>query len=132
MRETAYTANLNQNPEFDTTDFQYTYQSLVTPRSVFRYDVKTQGSTLLKETEVPGYDRTKYAEERVFATAEDGTKVPISARLPERYVEKGNNALLQTAYGSYGIALPDTFSSLRLPLLDRGLVDCRGPYSWGR
>jgi oligopeptidase B len=122
MREPAYYAGMNPNPEFDTTEFQYRYESLVTPVSVFRYDVKTKESTLLKEREVPGYDRTKYAEERVFATAEDGTKVAISVVYRKDLFVKGKNAMLQTAYGSYGFALPDTFSATRLALLDRGVV----------
>ena len=97
---------------------------MVTPASVFDYDVEKHTSTLLKQTEVPGgYDPTKYQSERVWATAKDGVKVPISL-VYRKDLKKadGSNPLYVYAYGSYGIILPVTFGSSRLSLLDRGVV----------
>ncbi len=122
--EPAYTVSPEINREFKTSAFRYAYQSLVTPPSVFDYDVEKHTSTLLKETEVPGgFDRTKYASERVWATAKDGVKIPISL-VYRRELKKpdGSNPLYVYAYGSYGFSLPVTFSATRLSLLDRGVV----------
>ena len=122
--EPVYAASPQINREFKTKFFRYAYQSLVTPASVFDYDVEKQTSTLLKETEVPGgYDRTKYQSERVWATAGDGVKVPISV-VYRKDVKKadGSNPLYVYAYGSYGYNLPVTFNATRLSLLDRGVV----------
>ena len=77
--EATYSAFPEANPEFDTRTFRYSYQSLVTPPSVFDYDMETRATTLLKEQPVlGGYDRTQYESERVFATAPDGVAVPLS------------------------------------------------------
>jgi oligopeptidase B len=121
--EPAYNASPGTNLIFETTSFRYGYQSLVTPGSVFEYDLETRESRLLKQQEVPGgFDRNLYASERIHATAADGVAVPISlvyrkdARLP------GRNPLYVYGYGSYGYSLPLGFSSNRLSLLDRGVV----------
>ncbi len=122
--EPVYAATPQINREFKTKFFRYAYQSLVTPASVFDYDVEKQTSTLLKETEVPGgYDRTKYQSERVWATASDGVKVPISV-VYRKDLKKadGSNLLYVYAYGSYGYNLPVIFNATRLSLLDRGVV----------
>jgi len=122
--EPVYTAAPQINREFKTKLFRYSYQSLVTPSSVFDYDVEKNTSALLKETEIPGgYDRSKYASERVWATARDGVKVPVSVvyRKDLKKVD-GSNPLYVYGYGSYGSILSDTFSSTRLSLLDRGVV----------
>ena len=122
--EPVYTASSQINREYKTSKFRYAYQSLVTPPSVFDYDVDQHTSTLLKQTEVPGgYDPAKYQSERVWATAKDGVKVPVSV-VYRKDLKKadGSNPLYVYAYGSYGIILPDTFSSARLSLLDRGVV----------
>lgn len=122
--EPAYTVFPQINHEFKTKFFRYAYQSLVTPLSVFDYDVEKHTSTLLKQTEVPGgYDPSKYASERVWAAAKDGTRVPISIvyRKDLKKVD-GSNPLYVYAYGSYGFSLPVTFSATRLSLLDRGVV----------
>ena len=120
--EPTYSASPSTNAEFDTTAFRYTYQSLVTPRSVFDYDVNHKSSTLLKEIEVPGYDRTKYASERVWATARDGVKVPISIVYRKDLKTEGKNPLYIYGYGSYGYVTPVGFSSNRLSVLDCGVV----------
>lgn len=122
--EPVYTVGPQINKEFKTTKFRYAYQSLVTPASVFDYDLEKHTSTLLKQTEVPGgYDPSKYVSERVWATANDGVGIPISV-IYRRDLKKadGANPLYVYAYGSYGFSLPDTFNSTRLSLLDRGVV----------
>jgi oligopeptidase B len=134
--EPAYSAHPHINRIFDATTFRYSYQSLVTPSSVYEYEIATGASTLLKQLEIPGgFDRTLYASERVHATAPDGVKVPVSLvyRKDKRVApvsgpavvrasSPAQNPLYVYAYGSYGYALPLGFSSNRLSLLDRGIV----------
>jgi oligopeptidase B len=122
--EPVYTAAPQRNREFDTKFFRYSYQSLVTPSSVFDYDVEKHTSTLLKQSEVPGgYDPSQYQSERVWATAQDGTRIPISVVYRKDLKnEDGSNPLYVYGYGSYGLSLPVTFSGARLSLLDRGVV----------
>jgi oligopeptidase B len=122
--EPVYTASPQINREFKTKFFRYAYQSLLTPPSVFDYDVENHTSTLLKQDEVPGgYDSSKYKSERLWATAREGTQVPISV-VYRRDLKKedGSNPLYVYGYGSYGLPLPVTFNSNRLSLLDRGVV----------
>jgi oligopeptidase B len=121
--EPVYTSSPQVNREYKTSKFRYAYQSLVTPASVFDYDVEKHTSTLLKQTEVPGgYDASKYQSERVWATAKDGVKVPVSIVYRKDLKKDGSNPLYVYAYGSYGATLSDTFNSMRLSLLDRGVV----------
>ena len=122
--EPVYTASVQVNREYKTNKLRYAYQSLVTPASVFDYDVEKHTSELLKQTEVPGgYDASRYQSERVWATAKDGVKVPISL-VYRKDLKKadGSNPLYVYAYGSYGFVLPVTFGSSRISLLDRGVV----------
>lgn len=121
--EPVYAAGLTSNREFNTSVVRYSYNSLVTPNSIFDYDMNTGKSTLLKQTEVPGgFDRANYKSERVFATASDGTKIPMSMVYRKGVKLDGSAPLLLYAYGSYGISIPPTFSSARLSLLDRGVI----------
>jgi oligopeptidase B len=124
--EPAYDAHPHINRVFDSPTFRYAYQSLVTPASVFDYDVATGASTLLKQLEIPGsFDRALYASERVHATAPDGVQIPVSLvyRIDKRQKREGaSNPLYIYGYGSYGYSLPLGFSSNRLSLLDRGVV----------
>jgi oligopeptidase B len=121
--EPAYSAHPHVNRMFDAAAFRYGYQSLVTPSSVYEYDVATGASTLLKQLEIPGgFDRTLYASERVHAKAPDGVEVPISIVYRKDAREAGKNPLYVYGYGSYGYSLPLGFSSNRLSLLDRGMV----------
>jgi oligopeptidase B len=121
--EPVYAAGLGPNFVFDTPVVRYNYQSLVTPSSTYDYDVKTHASTLVKQTEVPGgFDRANYASERVFATASDGTKIPISIVYRKGTKRDSSAPMLLYGYGSYGVSVPPTFSASRLPLLDRGFV----------
>jgi oligopeptidase B len=121
--EPAYFATPAANAEFKTDKFRYNYQSLVTPPSVFDYLVPVNRSTLLKENEVPGgFDRKDYTSERGFATASDGTKIPVSIFYRKDLKNKADAPLYLYGYGSYGYSLPVTFSPARLPLVDRGLI----------
>ena len=121
--EAVYAAYPQDNNEFDTTTLRYNYQSLTMPLSVYDYDIKNRKSTLLKRTEVlGGYDPAQYQAERRYATAADGTKVPISLVYRKGLQKNGKNPALLYAYGSYGSSMFATFSSNRLSLLDRGLV----------
>jgi oligopeptidase B len=121
--EPTYAAFPSSNPEFKTGKFRYSYQSLVTPSSVYDYDMSGRESELLKRTEVlGGYDMAQYQSERIYATAKDGTRVPISLIYKKGTKRDGTAPLLLEAYGSYGFAYPVNFSSNRLSLLDRGMV----------
>jgi len=121
--EPVYSVELGENHEYNTPLVRYDYDSLVTPDSTFDYDMNTGKSTLLKQREVPGgFDRTNYKAERVFATASDGTKVPISLVYRKGVKLDGSAPLLLYGYGSYGYSIPPTFSSNRLSLLDRGVI----------
>jgi oligopeptidase B len=121
--EPVYSAFPNGNPEYDTHTYRYSYQSLVTPSSVFDYDMDTGKATLLKQQEVlGGYDPTLYASERLWATARDGVKVPISIVYKKGYKPDGKAPLFLYGYGSYGFGMPASFSSSRLSLLDRGMA----------
>jgi oligopeptidase B len=121
--EPAYSAEPHINRIFETRSFRYGYQSLVTPSSVYEYEVATGASTLLKQLEIPGgFDRSLYASERVHATAPDGVQVPVSLVYRKDKRKKGWNPLYVYGYGSYGYSLPLGFSSNRLSLLDRGVV----------
>ncbi len=126
--EPAYSAHPHINRIFETTTFRYGYQSLVTPSSVYEYDVATGASTLLKQLEIPGgFDRTLYASERIHATAPDGVAGSDFDRVSQRQARQvtrpgQENPLYVYGYGSYGYSLPLGFSSNRLSLLDRGVV----------
>ena len=120
--EPVYSTYPHINREFDADKFRYAYQSLVTPSSVYEYDLETAKSTLLKQVEVPGgFDRELYASDRIFATAEDGVRVPVSL-VYRKDMRDGKNPLYVYGYGSYGYTLPVGFNANRLSLLDRGLV----------
>jgi oligopeptidase B len=121
--EPVYTVFRDMNPEFNTTQVRFRYQSLVTPESVYDYDMETHQRKLLKRTEVlGGYDPSRYASERTFATASDGTKVPISLVYRKDLRRPGGNPLLLYGYGSYGASMPVTFTPARVSLLDRGVI----------
>lgn len=121
--EPVYAVRLDVNREFKTDVVRYRYESLVRPSSIFDYDMKSGQSTLLKETEVPGgFDRKNYVSERLFASAADGTKIPLSMVYRRGTKIDGKAPALLYGYGSYGASIPPTFSSNRLSLLDRGVI----------
>ena len=120
--EPVYSAFAEANPEYNTALFRYRYQSLVTPSSVFDYDMDKHESTLRKRTEVPNYDASQYGSERIYATASDGTRIPLSIVYKKPLERNGKRPMLLYAYGSYGIPMWPAFSSNRLTLLDRGAI----------
>jgi len=121
--EPTYSASPGQNPEYDTKTFRFNYQSFITPSSVFDYDMDKRTRTLLKQTEVlGGYDPSQYQSERLWATASDGARIPISIVYRKGLKRDGSAPLLLYGYGSYGASMSATFSSNRLSLLDRGVT----------
>jgi oligopeptidase B len=121
--EPAYNASIGENPEFDATHIRFQYESFVTPRSIFDYDVRTRERTLQKQQPVlGGYDPAQYVSERLHATASDGTRVPLSIVYRRDTPRDGSAPLLLYGYGSYGISVPVNFSSNRVSLLNRGVI----------
>jgi oligopeptidase B len=119
-----YTCYTTTNVDFDTDILRYGYQSMATPASVIDFNMKTKTKEIKKEQQVLGgkFDKNNYTEERIWATATDGTKVPMSIVYRKGLKKDGKNPVLQYAYGSYGISMDPYFSSTRLSLLDRGFV----------
>ena len=124
MPEPVYSAFGTGNAEFDTDLFRFSYESLVTPGSVFDYDVNTRNRTLLKQEEIlGGYDATLYRSELLYASAADGERIPVSlVYRRDGHEPQKPQALLLTGYGAYGFASDVHFSSTRLSLLDRGVI----------
>ncbi|HVT93704.1 MAG TPA: S9 family peptidase [Bryobacteraceae bacterium] len=121
--EPVYSAFPGSNPEYDSGVYRYSYQSLITPSSVFEFDMKRRTSTLLKQQEVlGGYDPAQYLSERLWVTARDGVRVPVSIVYRKDLVRDGKAPMLLYGYGSYGLGVPAAFSSSRVSLLDRGVV----------
>jgi len=123
FEEPVYTLSGGSNPDFKSTVLRFSYTSLITPNTVFDYDMTTGERELKKQTEVlGGYDPDQYQSERLQATAPDGTLVPISLVYKKGLVLDGKNPLYLYGYGSYGINIEPQFSSQRISILDRGLV----------
>ena len=119
-----YTASPTTNLDFDTDILRYSYQSMGTPSSVIDFNMKTKTKEVKKEQQVLGgkFDKNNYTEERIWATATDGTKIPMSIIYKKGIKKDGKNPLLLYAYGSYGANMDPYFSSTRLTLLDRGFI----------
>ncbi|MDT0557385.1 S9 family peptidase [Ichthyenterobacterium sp. W332] len=119
-----YTVYTGTNVDFDTEILRYGYNSLTTPASVIDFNMKTKEKSIKKEQEILGgaFKKENYKSERIWATAQDGTKVPISLVYNVNLKKTDGNPLLQYAYGSYGSTVDPYFSSLRLSLLDRGFI----------
>lgn len=135
--EPAYMIRSMNNPEYNTDNFRFAYTSMITPSSQYEQNLVTGKRTLLKQQEVlGGYDKNLYTTERVFATAKDGTKIPVSIVYKKNFEKNGKNPLLLYGYGSYGNSMEATFSSTRLSLLDRGfafaIAHIRGGQEMGR
>lgn len=135
--EPAYVASTAANPEFDTKELRYTYTSMTTPVSTYDYNMETKQNELRKRQEVlGGYDPKNYVTERIFVTARDGVKVPVSIVYKKTFEKNGKMPLLLYGYGSYGHSIDPTFSSNRLSLLDRGfayaIAHIRGGEEMGR
>jgi oligopeptidase B len=123
FRDQAYTAWISVNPEMESEVLRYGYSSLTTPTSTFDYNMKTREQVLLKQQEVMGgFNPDDYFAERIYATASDGVKIPISLVYRKGTVQNGNSPLLLYGYGSYGYSIDPSFSSVRLSLLDRGFI----------
>jgi oligopeptidase B len=121
--EPAYNATLGANPEFATNQVRFHYESFITPRSVYDYDLRTGERILRKQLPVlGGYDPTEYGSERLHAVAPDGTRVPLSVVYRHDAPRDGSAPLLLYGYGSYGLSMPVAFSSNRLSLLNRGTI----------
>jgi oligopeptidase B len=121
--EPVYNASLGANPEFVTDHLRFPYESFITPRSVFDYDLRSGEQILRKQQPVlGGYDPTQYASERLLVRAPDGAAVPLSVVYRRDTPRDGSAPLLLYGYGSYGISVPVNFSSNRLSLLDRGVI----------
>lgn len=135
--EPVYDAGVGANPEYNSTTLRYSYTSLTTPNSTYDYDLVKKDQKLMKQQEVlGGYNPKDYVTERVFATAKDGTKVPIALVYKKGFEKNGESPLLLYGYGSYGANSDVYFSSPRLSLLDRGFVfaiaNIRGGQEMGR
>ncbi len=121
--EASYAAGLGDNPEYAVDTLRLGYESMVTPGTVYDYDVATGDLTVLKVQEIPvGYDAGGYATERLKITVRDGTEVPVSIVYPVGFKRDGSQPLFLYAYGAYGYAIPPGFSTGRLSLLDRGFA----------
>jgi len=135
--EEVYSAYTSVNLSFDTNLLRYQFSSLITPSSTYDYNMDSRKSILLKQSEVVGgYDSNKYQSERLYATARDGKRVPISIVYKKGFKKNGKSNLLLYAYGSYGSTIDPSFNSNRLSLLDRGFVyaiaHIRGSQTYGR
>ena len=123
-----YTAYTTTNIDFDTEILRYGYQSMAIPSSLIDFNMRTKEKTILKEQEVLSrnfgrkFDKNNYCEERIWATADDGTKIPMSIVYKKGLERNGTNPFLLYAYGSYGMTMEPHFSTTRLSLLDRGFV----------
>ena len=119
-----YTAGVGRNPDFDTEILRYGYNSMTTPTSIIDFNMRTKEKEVKKEQEVLGgkFDKDNYKEERIWATARDGVKVPMSIVYHKDTPLSKTTPILQYAYGSYGNTIDPSFSTVRLSLLDRGFV----------
>jgi oligopeptidase B len=135
--EEVYTAGISVNPDFNSELLRFSYSSLTTPNSVFDYNMSSRERTLMKQDEVLGdFNADNYQSERLYATADDGTRIPVSLVYRKGISLDGSNPLLLYAYGSYGISSDPRFSSVRLSLIDRGFIfaiaHVRGGQEMGR
>jgi len=134
--EPAYAMAIGNNPEASATSVRYTYNSLTTPTITYEVNAATGKRTVLKRNPAPNYDASQYATERVWATARDGTKVPVSLVYKKGFKKDGTAALLQYGYGSYGLSTDPAWSPSVIPMLDRGMVyaiaHIRGGQEMGR
>ena len=122
FREEVYAIRPSGNHEFETPVLRYAFESLVTPPSIWDYDMDARVATLRKRTEVPGYDPALYEQRRIEAAAEDGARIPISLVHRRGVARDGTAPMDLWGYGSYGLNFPIRFDPARLALLDRGFV----------
>tara|TARA_B110000008_G_scaffold47722_1_gene46257 strand:- start:519 stop:1688 length:1170 start_codon:yes stop_codon:yes gene_type:complete len=138
FNESTYSAYISTNEEYNTNILRYSYSSMLTPSSVYDYNMDTQEKKLLKQSEVigKGYDQSLYDAETIYATARDGEKIPVYLVYRKDLKKDGPQPLLLYSYGSYGSTSDPYFSSARLSLLDRGIIyaltNIRGSQIFGR
>ncbi|GAB4178661.1 MAG: oligopeptidase B [Calditrichia bacterium] len=120
--EEVYSIYLENNPEYTSETVRYTYNSMITPKSIYDFNVKSGEKTLLKQVEVPGYNPDLYESGRLWASSRDGKKIPLSIIYKKGLEKNGQNPCLLYGYGSYGATIDPNFSSNRLALLDRGFI----------
>ncbi len=135
--EPTYLASIGYNPDYNTDMLRFNYTSLTTPGSVYDYNMVNKEKKLMKQQEVVGsFNAKDYVTERLYATAKDGTKIPISIVYKKGFNKDGNAPLMLYGYGSYGASMDAAFSSTRLSLLDRGfafaIAHIRGGQEMGR
>ena len=134
--EPAYAMAIDDNREASSTKLRYNYNSLTTPKIIYEVDAKTGARTVLKRTPAPNYDPSQYVTERVWATAWDGTRIPVSLLYKKGFKRDGTAAMLQYGYGSYGLSTDPAWSPQITPLVDRGMVyaiaHIRGGQEMGR
>jgi len=123
LPENVASVSLGANPEFSQTHLRIRYESMITPQSIYDYDVSSKILNLRKSRTIPsGYDKSQYQTERIMADARDGTKVPITLVYKKGFKKDGSQPLYLYAYGAYGIGLEPDFSTTRLSLLERGFA----------
>jgi oligopeptidase B len=121
--EPAYNVELGANPEFNSSVVRLEFSSLITPNSVIDYDMVAQTKTVRKQMPVlGGFNRDHYAEEQIYAKADDGVEIPISLFYRKGFQRDGSAPIILTGYGAYGLSEESEFSSVRLSLVDRGFV----------
>ncbi|RAL20118.1 oligopeptidase B [Lujinxingia litoralis] len=122
MPEPVYSLRFAENPSFDTATIRFNYSSLITPQSVFDYDLQARQTELKKESAVHHYDRTNYVSQRIYAPSSDGVQVPISIVHKKGIALDSSHPLLLLGYGSYGMNYDPYFSASRVALLERGVI----------
>ena len=134
--EPVYGLRTQSNPEFESDKLRFMYYSMVTPKTIFDYNMNTKDRELKKEYEVIGYDKSLYETKRIFAEAKDGTQIPISIVYKKDFRQDGTRPLYLYGYGSYGASMEPSFSSNRISYLDRGfayaIAHIRGGSEMGR
>src|SRR5690606_5485473 len=137
FEDAVYTATTLNNADYNATTLRYNYSSPVTPNSIYDYDLVTGKKTLLKAQEIPsGYNKNEYTTERVYVTARDGVKVPLSIAYKKGFKKDGTKPFLLIGYGSYGFSYPTYFNANLVSLMDRGfaygIAHIRGGQEMGR
>ena len=120
--EAVYHLSRDINPEFNTTRFRYRYNSLLAPEAIYEFDMEKHTNTLLKRDEAPNFDPSLYASQRAYATASDGTKIPLDIVYRQPLVRDGKRPMLIYSYGSYGQPIWPFYVRYYLPLIDRGVI----------
>jgi len=120
--ETAYSVSHGRNFQSNADVFRFSYSSPITPPTIIDYNFNTGEQEIIKQSEIPNYNPENYTVQRIYATANDGTQVPITVIMKKGVILDGSNLLYLYGYGSYGMSMPDTFSSRIITLLDKGFI----------